>query len=210
MLHNGQSPIQLGLKQEQDSEVIFLRQLTFTGARAERHVSDANTTQTHVWPCGSGVRRLEALKVIDTQHFASNHSLYFVKLSLDVFFVVVVLVSVAQTVNALFLFLLFSQLFPSRHLLLGRAFFRKASRQHLRKDESDSRTTVPTPGTRPGWRGGARPLPSLANEGLIKVSYVPREGRFHMAQVIQKSNVSQRTPRAQQVRFLQGPPPIIN
>lgn len=50
-------------------------------------------------------------------------------------------------------------------------------------------------------------IPSLANEALIKVSYVPREGRFHMAQVIQKSNVSQKTPRAQQVSFYRGLPP---
>lgn len=48
---------------------------------------------------------------------------------------------------------------------------------------------------------------SLANEALIKVSYVPREGRFHMAQVIQKGNVSQKTPRAQQVSFYRGLPP---
>ncbi len=50
-------------------------------------------------------------------------------------------------------------------------------------------------------------IPSLANEALIKVSYVPREGRFHMAQVIQKSNVSRKTPRAQQVSFYRGLPP---
>ena len=49
-------------------------------------------------------------------------------------------------------------------------------------------------------------IPSLANEALIKVSYVPQEGRFHMAQVIQKGNVSQKTPRAQQVSFYRGPP----
>lgn len=52
-----------------------------------------------------------------------------------------------------------------------------------------------------------RTIPSLANETLIKVSYVPQEGRFHMAQVIQKGNVSQKTPRAQQVSFYRGLPP---
>lgn len=50
-------------------------------------------------------------------------------------------------------------------------------------------------------------IPSLANEALIKVSYVSPEGRFHMAQVIQKGNVSQKTPRAQQVSFYRGLPP---
>lgn len=72
----------------------------------------------------------------------------------------------------------------------------------------DTRATVMAAGARSRWRGGMRSFPSLANEALIKVSYVPREGRFHMAQVIQKSNVSQRTPRAQQVSFLQGPPSL--
>lgn len=88
---------------------------------------------------------------------------------------------------------------------------KKISGQRLSKDQSDKDN-----GSRGSDSYGYRntpyaqcscTIPSLANEALIKVSYVPQEGRFHMAQVIQKGNVSQKTPRAQQVSFYRGLPP---
>lgn len=51
LLHNGKSPIQLGLKLDQDSEIIYLPQLSFMGGQAERHISDANMRCMcrHLW-----------------------------------------------------------------------------------------------------------------------------------------------------------------